>query len=115
MNKRSSDRKPSLWSTFTDSLFGAPDTRTNFDHEVDQFIRKAPKKTTKNSKKLQATIEHDLIYIVNSPMFIGELRMGNAGTIINVVYDTGSDWLVVPDSKCVNCNGTLVNSGLSGK
>jgi hypothetical protein len=48
-------------------------------------------------------------------MFIGEIRMGNAGTIINVVYDTGSDWLVVPDVKCVNCNGTLVNSGLSGK
>jgi len=49
------------------------------------------------------------------PMFIGEIRMGNAGTIINVVFDTGSDWLVVPDIKCVNCNGTLVNSALSGK
>jgi hypothetical protein len=48
-------------------------------------------------------------------MFLGEVRMGNAGTILNVVFDTGSDWLVVPDIKCVNCNGTLVDSTISGK
>jgi hypothetical protein len=53
VNKRSSDRKPSMWSTFTDSLFGAPDTRTDFDREVDYFIRKAPKRASENKKRLQ--------------------------------------------------------------
>jgi hypothetical protein len=55
INKRSSDRTPSLWSSFTDTLFGAPDTRTDFDHEVDYFLRKSAKKSLKTSKKLKAT------------------------------------------------------------
>lgn len=41
INKRSSDRVPTLWSTFTDFLFGAPDTRTDFDRKVDLFVKKA--------------------------------------------------------------------------
>jgi len=48
-------------------------------------------------------------------MFLGEIRMGTTNTIVNVVFDTGSDWLVVPDINCVNCNSTvLVNSSKSG-
>ena len=40
--------------------------------------------------------------------------MGKQKTIINVVFDTGSDWLVVPDINCTNCNGTRVDSSISG-
>ena len=116
MNKRSSDRTPTLWSAFSDSLFGAPDTRTDFDRKVDLFVQKATQKTNKKSKKLrQTTIEQDQNFAVDLPMFLGEIRMGTTNTIINVVFDTGSDWLVVPDIDCVNCNSTvLVNSSKSG-
>jgi len=47
---------------------------------------------------------------------LGEIRIGTkTKTIINVVYDTGSDWLVVPDISCVNCIGNKVNNTDSGK
>jgi len=40
--------------------------------------------------------------------------MGKKGTVVSLVFDTGSDWLVVPDINCTNCKGTLVNSSFSG-
>ena len=43
-------------------------------------------------------------------MFTGEVLMGEAQTKIDVVYDTGSDWLVVPDSDCLSCTGTKHDS-----
>jgi hypothetical protein len=45
----------------------------------------------------QKVITTDLNYAVISPIFVGEIRIGNSSKIIDVVYDTGSDWLVVPD------------------
>ena len=38
-------------------------------------------------------------------MFLGEMRMGLESKILDLVFDTGSDWLVVPDMDCVNCDG----------
>lgn len=38
-------------------------------------------------------------------MFLGEMRMGLESKILDLVFDTGSDWLVVPDVDCVNCDG----------
>jgi hypothetical protein len=64
--------------------------------------RDSDKKLRKSGKKnLRATtIDHDLNYVVSLPMFLGEVRIGAAKTILDVVYDTGSDWLVIPDSRC---------------
>lgn len=45
----------------------------------------------------QKVVTTDLNYAVVSPIFVGEIRIGASSTIIDVVYDTGSDWLVVPD------------------
>lgn len=45
-------------------------------------------------------------YGLTIPMFTGEIVMGAAKTILDVVYDTGSDWLVIPDSQCAACDGT---------
>lgn len=43
-------------------------------------------------------------------MFIGEIRVGEGSTLIDVVFDTGSDWLVIGDSECSNCNGNTYNT-----
>ena len=47
-----------------------------------------------------------MTYAVSIPMFTGVVHMGAAQTKIDVVYDTGSDWLVIPDSNCASCDGT---------
>lgn len=37
------------------------------------------------------------------PQFLGPLSVGNS--TLEVVFDTGSDWLVVPSSDCQTCSG----------
>lgn len=55
-----------------------------------------------------------MIYAGIAPIFTGEVRVGAASTIVDVVFDTGSDWLVIPDIRCGQCNGTKVNATSSG-
>lgn len=78
LNKRSSDKPSTMWSM----LLGATDTRTEFDHKVDSYVKKEKIKTQKKNlrdsdKKLKATtFDHDIIYAIVLPMFLGEVRMG---------------------------------------
>jgi hypothetical protein len=117
LNKRSSDKPKTMWS----SLFGATDTRTEFDHRVDAYVKKEQMKSQKSklgssSKKLSATtFDHDLNYAVVVPMFLGEVRMGDSSKILDVVFDTGSDWLVVPDIDCDDCDGEKHDSSSSAE
>lgn len=37
-------------------------------------------------------------------MYVGSIMMGYS-TELDVVYDTGSDWLVIEGSSCVTCQG----------
>jgi len=46
-------------------------------------------------------------------MFTGEIVMGESKKVIDVVFDTGSDWLVIPESDCKNCKGQKYNSSES--
>lgn len=48
-------------------------------------------------------------------MFLGEMRMGSQSTLLDLVFDTGSDWLVVPDIDCVSCDGNKHDSSTSGE
>ena len=38
-------------------------------------------------------------------MYVGPLLFGHAMTELNVVFDTGSDWLVIESKDCYNCQG----------
>jgi hypothetical protein len=40
--------------------------------------------------------------------------MGDSMTPLNVVYDTGSDWLAVEGSFCENCDGDTFDGDASG-
>lgn len=51
------------------------------------------------------SFSHELDWAVIAPMFTGEVLMGTDLTKIDVVYDTGSDWLVIPDVTCLTCEG----------
>jgi len=39
--------------------------------------------------------------------------MGESKKVIDVVFDTGSDWLVIPDSDCISCKGQKYDSSES--
>ena len=39
-------------------------------------------------------------------MWFGQIVMGiNQTDAISVVFDTGSDWLIIPDGNCSTCSG----------
>lgn len=40
--------------------------------------------------------------------------MGTSSTVMDVVYDTGSDWLAVEGSECSNCAGNTFDGNASG-
>jgi hypothetical protein len=121
LSKRSSEKSTGIWSSFMGPLFGASNTRTAFDRRVDAYVKEQKMLTKKqlrkdNSKRLRATtIDHDLVYAVVLPMFLGEIRMGSTQTILDVVYDTGSDWLVIPDIECEECDGETHDNSDSGE
>lgn len=42
-------------------------------------------------------------------LFHGKLFMGTSAEEFDVIYDTGSDWVVVEGSQCRNCQGNTYN------
>jgi hypothetical protein len=42
-------------------------------------------------------------------MFHGKLFIGSSQEEFDVVYDTGSDWVVVEGNQCRNCEGNTYN------
>ena len=40
--------------------------------------------------------------------------MGNSSTAVDIIFDTASDWLAIPDVTCFKCSGRTYNTSLSG-
>ena len=49
---------------------------------------------------------------LSGAMWTGPMYMGG-NTLMDVVYDTGSDWLVVEGSNCSNCEGNTYDTSTS--
>ena len=67
------------------------------------------------SKRLKASEGGNFpIILDNSDGFVltGEIYMGRLAKM-DVIYDTGSDWLIVEGSECTNCEGNTYNIGPS--
>lgn len=85
------------------SLVGWELPKTSIELKAEAFLEGQRKK--QSHKKLGATMDvNQNAYEGN--MYVGEIVMGTAQTAIDVIYDTGSDWLCIPDSSCSSCEGT---------
>jgi hypothetical protein len=47
--------------------------------------------------------------------YVGPLIMGQSSTVVDVVYDTGSDWLAVEGSECKTCQGNTFDGSKGTK
>lgn len=65
--------------------------------------RSRSKTQDKKFKLGSASLEHELVN-EDGTMWTGELYMGG-NVLMDVVYDTGSDWLVIEGSDCTDCEG----------
>lgn len=50
---------------------------------------------------------------INNLLYIGNIYVGSDQQVMKVVFDTGSDWLVLEDKDCSNCLSTRFNSSTS--
>ena len=41
--------------------------------------------------------------------YIGKLYMGRNKEYVDIIYDTGSDWLIVEGHTCSTCTGNVYN------
>ena len=46
--------------------------------------------------------------------YVGPIKMGMMNVMMDVVYDTGSDWLAVEGSLCLDCDGDTFDGAYSG-
>ena len=86
------------------SLFGKTEEELRFEQAFDQ-IHMLSKVRAINLKKKLGQNDGFAVLLENDGvlMWVGEILMGPTFTPMNVVFDTGSDWLVVQGSKCTNC------------
>jgi hypothetical protein len=114
INMRSSNKNKGAWSYLTEYVYGEQNSKTEFNYKIEahtaRLTREHSKKMRQNKNLRAARIDHDINWAVVMPMFLGEIRVGSKKTIVDVVFDTGSDWLVVPDSNCTNCDGETINN-----
>lgn len=71
-------------------------------------------RSSRNGKRLQQATD-PTINLVNefNTMYHGPVFVGSDNQKMDVVYDTGSDWLVVEDTACETCYGTNFNTTTS--
>jgi hypothetical protein len=58
---------------------------------------------TRKKTLTASTVQHDFVY--TGTTFTGEVREESTGAKRNIVFDTGSDWLVIQKSwfGCMGC------------
>lgn len=94
-----------FFESASESLFGK--SETDLQKKAKQFIsRKNLSRGTKKRLTQEDSINGFPSILKNEDgfMWTGEIYMGKLSKM-DVVYDTGSDWLVVEGSECSNCEG----------
>ena len=92
--------------TAKEALFGKEDLNLDKDNAAKKEGKKVY--SGRSHKLGQTTIARHELKNRDGTMWTGEIFMGG-NTKMDVVYDTGSDWLVVEGSPCNNCEGNKYN------
>ena len=95
--------KESLYEFYSELLFGPIEASRSSD-DMKQNKRGAKRLGQDSSSANHATI----LYSQDGLLWTGEIYMGKY-IKMDLIYDTGSDWLMVEGSNCDNCEGNTYN------
>jgi len=105
-------RHMTLSEQASEFIFGKSFGRKKFESEVDAAFK--PKRVSKSKHKLKATFKIELNGGTLGFTFVGPIQMGKSAVRMDVIYDTGSDWLAVEGSTCTTCEGDKYDGTASG-
>ena len=88
-------------TTLYEALFSTSEETHPRDGPMAEKYRNRAKNQNKRFRLGTQRIEHELVN-EDGTMWTGEIYMGGT-TLMDVVYDTGSDWVVVEGAECRNC------------
>ena len=92
-------------------LFQNKDTKWALADQISQFFfgkQQEASGVRMNHHKLGQTSTTVPQYNKDGYIWVGEVYMGG-NQPLDVVYDTGSDWLVIEGEACLNCDGNTYN------
>ena len=84
-----------------------------YEDQVQDFFSAKAKKHLNHKGKLRAEHVTAVLETIDGAMWTGPVYMGRFSPM-DVVFDTGSDWLVIEDDKCTTCEGNTYNAESSG-
>ena len=107
--KISFDKPMSTADIVWESVFGKTYSKQDFEDAVDEYIE-SKQRASNRHHKLGASSIPTLMTSDTTNMWTGSVYMGSWQPM-DVVFDTGSDWLMIESSDCVNCEGTGNTTG----
>jgi hypothetical protein len=104
-----------MLETFSRSVFGMDESAVNFERSLKTYKLKNKIAQRRRSKKRLGDPDHIVNLMTdNGRMWVGTVYMGGF-TPMDVVFDTGSDWLVIEGSMCENCEDNTYNPNITGQ
>lgn len=82
-------------------VFGKDTKQSAFQEKVDAFISRL----NYEKHRLGSTAASKKLNTVDGTIWTGEVLLGTEKTLLDVVFDNSSDWLVVEGVDCQNCEG----------
>ena len=94
--------KPEREQTWTEALFGE-NGPTKFETALDKHLASQRRRDTRLG---QSSASSKTLESADGTLWTGSIYMGTNNEAIDVVFDTGSDWLLVEGKQCSSCDGT---------
>ena len=104
IDKRSGKAPMTLFQRFSEKAFGKSAEKIEFEMEIEKLLASKKSKQTRFGYKRLGDLS-TLLTSDDSITYGGEIYMGKF-TRMNVIFDSGSDWLVIQDRACETCNGS---------
>ena len=90
-------------------MIGKSETELKFDKAVRELDLLAQATSLPSANQLIRMVQDENF------MLTGTVKVGKSKTELEVLFDTGSDWMAIYSGKCKNCNGKYFNPKTSKK
>ena len=104
--------KKSFYENTIETAFGKSLEKMDFERSVDNFLA-AKTRSSKSKKRLGdshvVAVLDQTAYIWTATVYMGRF------TPMNLLFDTGSDWVVIEDLECDSCDGNKYDASAGEK